>query len=243
MIEDKEAFEQAVHWFESLPPTKKAQIIDDFGESELLSDEEVASNFAILITEIQNIIGTTEGQEEAVQALTESGMSSGYATALVEKTANESPPPSLVIETLEELSEDEFNWLVESTVDIYLTEVSMEDILDKGIIEDEKEVTNIRNLIGNALMDYLRGEMSLDGMKSIFSEEGLSDERCQYIADYIEENERELSEKLTFRNVQDILFEEIWDIKERQRRTNQLLEELLHEIETISGDSDTPPNQ
>lgn len=240
MIDDEQGFEQAVEWFTSLSNTQKAQIIDEFGESELLtSDDTAAGFFFTLVTEIRNILSAS-GEEQAIQRLTEKGMSHSYAVAFVEETVSQSPPTDLVVQQLDSLSEEDFKQLVDHTVEGYVSNVQTEELLEE-ITADESEIGNMQSLIQTSLMSLLRGEASLEQTREGFQEEGLSEDRANYICDKYEEYAAEISEKLQFGNIQSILFDDLRDIKERQRRTNQLLEELLRELQSSSGDGDRGP--
>lgn len=238
MIEDPEGLEESIEWFNELSEMNKAQIIDDFDESELLSDNDNAANFFKLLTETQNILSYAEEDQMAVRKLEEHGMSSGYATAFVENVLKEEPPISLRVESLDSLSDEGFSLVVDRTIEGAISEVSPNTILDEADIESEATLSNIQEYLVTILKMELRGEFSIEQLREQFTEEGLSEDRVDYIIDKYESHQDDIRKATLFRTIERIYNEDIKDLKDNQREIILLLREVLEELRSVSGNDE-----
>lgn len=226
------SFEDAVAWFLSKETARKAAIID---EPASIPDEEL-DFFRVLITTVHNKLDSSS-KDEAIEFLEAYGIEA-YAPAIVERTLETAPPPGYIAREISNLSDEQFKSVVDGVIDSYIGIVDEQRLLDTLDISEEPLV-RMFDLINEYLMRHLRGEITLQQITERLAELGIDSERCDYLRTKFEENKEVVADHLMFKNTQDILFDELSQIKHQQREMAKLLRELLEELQASSGDEDS----
>lgn len=196
----RNSLESAANWFESLPEDQKQLLVEDFDECELLSDARAADHFYGLVIGIQSLLSVTD-EEGVVQTLTELDIGHEFAAPLVDTTADRSISTGAVIDDIESLSEEEFEFVVNKSLEDIVSTVPTEEVLEEVSLEDESTLEDIRSLIQSAFATVMR-DSSPDQIRSELTNEGLSDERAQYLIDTFTSSEDDVVSSLVSENLQ-----------------------------------------
>lgn len=229
-------FNDPVEWFIQVDDADKGRIIEGIKtDGENISNKE-AGYARDLVHLIQDLI-EEEDREEAIENLSDSGIRKEYASLLVETTLETFPPAEMQIRDLESLSQDKFECLVDYAVCTHIGGKEEEPEVDENDLKTSPEA--VFEAINDALMTYLRGENTLTGIEERYKEMGLDEQRAGYITDKFEEYGDMIHRRILFMNIQDIKFRELQDLKDQQRRTRQLMDDVLTILENAAREEDT----
>lgn len=228
-------FEESVEWFIGLDSADKGRIIEGIEtEGENVSRDELA-HVRGLINLIQEKV-SEGGRSAGIEYLVDEGVQEQYASLLVEKTLENRPPLRMKVQDLQSIPIEDFQNIVEKTLLSHIG-CSMELDVDEDSIETSMQSLMIS--VDEALGVYLRGENTISGIKKQYQENGLDEERSDYIAGKIEEHGDMIHKRQVFKYLQEIRYNEMQDLKDQQRKTRQLMDDVLRIIEDAARESDT----
>lgn len=176
-------------------------------------------------------------ETQTIEGLVELGMERSFAASLVEKVVTQIPPLKYRIRTINELSKEVYASLLDNFERVFVGSEDSDSIANELNI-GRVEAGHAFVTFGNFIFTYLRGEVTLEQIKGMLKDGGLKEKRINKLVQKIEESAPIIGDKYLFKNVQDLLFEEIKELKEAQRRTNELLEEIIKVFREGSRPSD-----
>lgn len=228
MSEDAE-LEKDIEWFESMDSSLKDNMIED----PLKFDEDEQEKFFNIIRETRNTLEENNDKEKTIEFLVDNGMSTSYATIIVNRVIEMVPPPNFVLPYIERLEYEEFKTFINNFINMYYTNKTPNTFAEecaKDLDIGEETAFSLANEFITILNQYLRGQVTLSNIFQHLTLNGLSKARAEYVTEIFDQNESEISKKLTFSNIQDILFYEMEGLKRRQKRIEELLQQALEQL-------------
>lgn len=233
MSEDDDIdIEDAIEWFNQKNTSEKTDVFENPGRL----DESDIPYLRTLLGAIREEL-VESSQQDVVEMLQEGGLTAAHAAAFVEETLNRAPPKPFIVRELREFDPEECQMIINFAVDSYITQQDIESLFDSVSGPDDSIERSV-DMFCEYLMILLRGEKPLSVIDEELQSLDVREEVRNYAIDKFERNRSDISEMLTFRNVQDIRFDQLERIERRQQETNRILQELLEEIRGQTSEED-----
>ncbi len=234
--EDKSELESAMDSFKTLSLEKQNYIITNITDGNATFDPDELDPFMPIVEAIRNDM-SRHSHPTITSELIDLGMKRGYAALLVDNLVNDAPTIEYQIKTILRIPDDEFKIKIPDDVKLTFVENMSPDVVSKKLGITNEQNRAIVEVFRTFMLEYLRGDASINVIKNKLQEEGLSETQLDVFINTIKINSEHWSHELVFRNTQDTHF----NVETIREQNNEILH-LLKEINKKINHKDNSPS-
>ena len=224
----------AINWFNGLRKEEQVSILTNLEENPEDLTNEQNEQLTIIALEIASAM--PYGQNPIVTKFIELGLPQVHASLIVNAITTKSVLPKLDAKKLLSLNDQHYENAIESViVKLFIENNPIDKILEYSGLDNQILAASLRFIRDNILFLYLRGEMAIDNLRKVLSDQlNFPENRIQILVNILEQNKETIWRNFVFRNTQETYFK----MQVLERNQIELINQIQQLIQLLKGEKE-----